>query len=396
MSRPRTGPAAALATLATLGLLVTGVSTPAASQAAGAEQAADAEPASAARVVPGRGVTWLLPPLAQQGVHEAPAGSARLAGVVRFTPARPGRQVVIQRRVAGGPWRSVLVKRQNRAGAVTFIAASRVAREPYIYRGVARRAPSQPTAIARPMDSAAWRLQFSDEFGGTSLDPSKWDYRLLRTATAKRTRSVSATQAVAVRGGTLRLMVRQDPGRRNRFLNGHVGTQDGRFAFTYGVAAARIKFQRGQGQHGAFWMKPTFGQTLPGRPGESGAEIDTAEYFGSGYSNGGLGSVVYNYGVLTPQGEPRRLGAVWPGATSQLAPGDDWWRRFHVFSVQWTPTQYVFRVDGRPFWRTTQGVSHIEEYLILSLLTSDYELPRLDRSKLPSRAYVDWVRVWQR
>jgi hypothetical protein len=31
-----------------------------------------------------------------------------------------------------------------------------------------------------------------------------------------------------------------------------------------------------------------------------------------------------------------------------------------------------------------------------ALLTSDYELPRLDRSKLPSRAYVDWVRVWQR
>jgi beta-glucanase (GH16 family) len=386
MSRPRTR---AAAVLATLGLLVAGVT-------AGVTQTAGAEPAAAHRVVPGRGVTWLLPPLAQQGARAAWAGSARLVGVVRFTPARPGRQVVIQRRVADGPWRSFVVKRQDGAGAVTFFAASREGREPFLYRGVARRAPGQPTAFSRPMDSAAWRLQFSDEFGGTRLDRTKWDYRLLRTTTAKRTRSVSASQAVAVRDGTLRLQVMRDPTHPTQFLNGHVGTQDGRFAFTYGVAAARIRFQRGQGQHGAFWLKPTAPQTLPGDPGRSGAEIDTAEYFGSGHSNGGLGSFVYNYGVLTPEGEPRRLGAVFPGATAQLSDGDDWWKRFHVFSVQWTPTSYVFRVDGRPFWRTTEGVSHIEEYLILSLLTSDYELPRLDRSRLPSRAYVDWVRVWQR
>jgi hypothetical protein len=67
-----------------------------------------------------------------------------------------------------------------------------------------------------------------------------------------------------------------------------------------------------------------------------------------------------------------------------------------VFTLQWTPRSYEFRVDGRPHWHTTEGVSGVEEYLILSLLTSDYELPRLDRSKLPSRMYVDWVRVWQR
>jgi beta-glucanase (GH16 family) len=143
-------------------------------------------------------------------------------------------------------------------------------------------------------------------------------------------------------------------------------------------------------------MKPTVAQTLPGDPGRSGAEIDAAEYFGAGHSDGGLGAFVYNYGVLGADGQPRRLGAVWPGATARLGPGDDWWRRFHVFAVQWTPRSYVFRVDGRPFWRTTEGVSRIEEYLILSLLTSDYELPRLDRSRLPSRTYVDWVRVWQR
>ena len=33
--------------------------------------------------------------------------------------------------------------------------------------------------------------------------------------------------------------------------------------------------------------------------------------------------------------------------------------------------------------------------LVLSLLSSDWELPDLDKSKLPADMKVDWVRVWQ-
>ncbi|MGI8901902.1 MAG: hypothetical protein ACR2HA_13445, partial [Nocardioides sp.] len=75
---------------------------------------------------------------------------------------------------------------------------------------------------------------------------------------------------------------------------------------------------------------------------------------------------------------------------------DDWWKSYHVFSVEWTPRSYIFRVDGREHWRTRAGVSGVDEFLILSLLTSDYEIPRLDRSRLPSKMNVDWVRVWQK
>ena len=34
------------------------------------------------------------------------------------------------------------------------------------------------------------------------------------------------------------------------------------------------------------------------------------------------------------------------------------------------------------------------EFLILSLLSSDYELPRFD-GELPETMEVDWVRVWE-
>ena len=66
-----------------------------------------------------------------------------------------------------------------------------------------------------------------------------------------------------------------------------------------------------------------------------------------------------------------------------------------MFSVEWTPTEYVFRIDGQETMRTTNGVSHDPEYLILSMLSSDFELGLLGGDgHLPQHAYVDWVQVW--
>ena len=39
-------------------------------------------------------------------------------------------------------------------------------------------------------------------------------------------------------------------------LNGHIST-DGNHDFRYGVAAARMKFQKDRGQHASFWLQPT-------------------------------------------------------------------------------------------------------------------------------------------
>ena len=59
----------------------------------------------------------------------------------------------------------------------------------------------------------------------------------------------------------------------------------------------------------------------------------------------------------------------------------------------------VFRPPGigiyRPLRPVPKGVSHDPEFLILSMLSSDYELGYLGGDKkLPQHAYVDWVQVW--
>ena len=66
-----------------------------------------------------------------------------------------------------------------------------------------------------------------------------------------------------------------------------------------------------------------------------------------------------------------------------------------MFSVEWTPEAYIFRVDGRETFRQTENISGMPEFLVLSLLSSDWELPDLDKSQIPTDMKVDWVRVSQ-
>ena len=80
----------------------------------------------------------------------------------------------------------------------------------------------------------------------------------------------------------------------------------------------------------------------------------------------------------------------WSGPPTRSGSG------YHVFSVEWSPEGYVFRIDGDTTYRTDKAVSARTQFLILSLLSSDWELPELDRSLLPATMSVDWVRVWQR
>ncbi|KRE97275.1 hypothetical protein ASG76_00660 [Nocardioides sp. Soil774] len=239
---------------------------------------------------------------------------------------------------------------------------------------------------------------FTDDFDEDSVDGegAQW-YTRDQGHIGVRTCSRADADAAEVTGGVLRLSVLDDPdrdlcqpnGNRKRFpmrLNGHVGTE-GTYDFTYGYAAARIRTQSARGQHSAFWMQATGGQATGG-PKQGGAEIDVMEYFGDDHPEGGLTSFTY---YLDQAGRKQTKGG-WLPNVDEL--GDDWSEQFHVFSVEWTPQEYVFRIDGQVTQRLKGETSGKPEFLILSLLSSDYELPRFD-GKLPEHMDVDWARVWE-
>jgi hypothetical protein len=241
---------------------------------------------------------------------------------------------------------------------------------------------------------------FTDDFESDTVDEEggSWATRT-QGRTGVRTCSRADASGAEVGDGVLRLSVLEDPemageecqlpGRRKKFpyrINGHVGTEN-LFGFTYGFAAARIKAQAARGQHSAFWLQATGGQRTGG-PEKGGAEIDVMEYFGDDHPLGGLTSFTY---FLDKAGRKQTVGG-WVKDLDQY--GEGWADQFHVFSVEWTPDEYVFRIDGQVTHRLEGPTSGREEFLILSLLSSDYELPRFN-GDLPETMVVDWARVWE-
>jgi beta-glucanase (GH16 family) len=341
-----------------------------------------------------------LPQIVQPGGRLASPDAAKAAFAATIAPVGAGREVSLQVQ-SGSSWQRVATVREDGKGRAQFAARASQDGQALTYRVVAAATASLPAITSRTVSTGRWLTPtWTDEFSGDSLS-SSWTYRG-KTYEPQSFRSCSRGGAKAVRvgGGALRLSVLRDPSRLTKCpallrgeiagryayrLNGHVGTDDS-FSFRYGVAAARIKFPRLRGQHGSFWMEPVGGM----RPGSTGHEIDVIESFGAISHRSGMFSYIHRY----EGGRVVKTGTNVPD-TFLHGPRDGWGRNFHVFSIQWTPHWLVFRIDGKETWRIGGAVSQVRQFLILSLLSSDYELPSIQDRQLPQHMYVDWVRVWE-
>ncbi len=343
-----------------------------------------------------------LPGIVQPGGRVAAAGAARAAVVATLRPVRPGRRVQLQVQ-RGEEWEVLTTQRQDGRGRAQFAAAAAADGHALTYRVRAMASGRLRPVTSHPVSTARWQhATWTDEFPGSTLDPV-WNHRGRDYVhTARRSCSKGDPDAVSVGDGVVRLSVVRDPDATTRCrirgrdkvagsyayrLNGHIGTQ-GAFGFQYGVAAARVRFHRMRGQHGAFWLQPVEGMY----PGGIGSEIDVVEYFGDRHPQGGLATFMHRY-----EGKRRVSSGGWiPNSRSFLqGRSDGWSRNYHVFSVEWSPNLLVFRIDGRETGRMRGGVSAVRQFPILSLLAADYEVPKIREKHLPQHMYVDWVRVWE-
>ena len=250
----------------------------------------------------------------------------------------------------------------------------------------------------------SWRLAWKDEFDGTALDRTKWDFRLH----IMQTRHQTFTNAGArVENGLLHLDLIEKDG---QYYSAHL--QTGRnfldrpgnpystgltwpiaelepplFAHKYGYYEIRCRLQRQPGWWSAFWMQsPLIGANLD--PAVSGVELDIMENFtrtnrishnihwdgyGKNHKHKGSGEVTF---AETPD-------------------------RFHTFGMHWSQTNYVFYVDGQETWRVDGPVSHTEQFLLVSTECEGYRKgnrdqpsERLKTAVLPDAFVVDYVRVY--
>jgi beta-glucanase (GH16 family) len=160
--------------------------------------------------------------------------------------------------------------------------------------------PVSPVNAAAP--DSTYTLVFDDEFNGTAVDTSVWNYRTdVKAYNAQRPENVSES------GGLLTIALKQETYGGKSFTGGGVVSKQ---KFRYGYYETRAKINDGAGWHSSFWLQCGDGATTyPAcqRTEIDGFEIDSANnqtvhhgvltWQGAGVSHGWSSGTTYNSGV---------------------------------------------------------------------------------------------------
>lgn len=257
-----------------------------------------------------------------------------------------------------------------------------------------------------------WKLAWSDEFDGTELDRSKWNFRL--RFWGERFPAYTDEGVVLDGNSNLEIHVIEKDG---EFASAQLQTgtnvfdylskekhggfcgdnafwpfdeiPEPTFMHRYGYYECRCKLQKRPGWWSAFWLQtPTPGLSGKGDPSYCGIEVDIMENFSR---NGQVTSGMF-YGNYT--GEKKVDARVYYNVEET---DDD----FHRFGCLWTEDGYVFYCDGKETARSKNGdVSKIPQFILLTTECQGYRhtpptaTEELRNAQLPDCFTVDYVRVF--
>lgn len=244
-------------------------------------------------------------------------------------------------------------------------------------------------------------LSWSDEFDGTSIDPSKWSFELgtgsqygldgwgnneLQYYTAR-----SSNASVA--DGMLRITARKESYGGQAYTSARLTTR-GHFAQTGGRFEMRAALPLGQGLWPAFWMLP---ENSPYGGWAASGEIDIMEARGQ---NPDRVVTTIHYGGSWPANEYRGVSLTLPQGGSIAD--------FHTYALEWdvgSAPELRWFVDDRLAWRTSDWWSSGGAYpapfdkpfnLILNLAVGGNFVGSPDGSTpFPATMQVDYVRAYE-
>lgn len=219
-----------------------------------------------------------------------------------------------------------------------------------------------------------YELVWQDDFEGNELDTTKWKIR----GSGPRRIGYNDPSMVKVENGNLLLMydIKGDS-----ILASMVGTEQ-TYQTKYGYFECRGKLQRGIGPWSAFWMQsPLISKGED--PAVYGTEIDIFEYFKE------LGKDHLTHCLHWAYGPNQKTSGTMNSDLPGLSEG------YHTFALEWTEQKYTFFIDGLKFHETAEGLSHIDQYMILSMEIPP-KLEGLKNACAPDTFYVDYVKVYQK
>lgn len=269
--------------------------------------------------------------------------------------------------------------------------------------------------IGTPNDPAldGMTLVWQDEFNGTALDTSKWNYEQGYYITndpnswgwgnAELQHYTNSTQNVFLQDGKLNIKALndpksfpQDPNRYAQYSSGKINTKDN-FSFQYGRVDIRAKLPTGNGVWPALWMLPE--DSVYGAWAASG-EIDIMEAKGRlpGTTSGAV-----------------HFGGQWPvnryiAGEYHFPQGQTFANDYHVYSMIWEEDNMKWYVDGKFFFKVSRDQWYSVAapnnpnapfdqpfYLIMNLAIGGHFDGGLspDPSDIPATMQVDYVRVYE-
>ncbi len=241
-----------------------------------------------------------------------------------------------------------------------------------------------------------YKLVWSDEFNGTTLDQSIWSYEIGNGGNGWGNSELeyytSRIQNCSVANGVLTITAQKESYDGFNYTSARIKTQD-KFSFQYGKIEARMKLPYGKGMWPAFWM---LGEdiSIPSVGWPACGENDIMEMIG------GIGSPLSDatvYGTLhwSQNGNNASSGNHYSLSSGKFA--DD----FHLFGVIWTAQTIQFYVDNTVYFpvnisSTAFSAFRNKFFIILNLAVGGGWPGNPDNSTVfPQTMQVDYVRVYQ-
>ena len=241
-----------------------------------------------------------------------------------------------------------------------------------------------------PIDqNNSYELTFNEDFLEPALDTNIWDTHWDQgIATNEDNQQLFIDSAFVIQDGILHIMAKRDTVigivhdasynyiHKEFYLTSGIMNTAKSFAQQFGYFEIRCKVPYGKSFWPAFWMMP-YAKWPP--------EIDVFEI--SGEHPEGL--------HMTNHFTDKN------GKTDQVSTtidGPDLSRDFHVYAIEWTPTELIWYLDNVEVFRTNSGIPQERMYLIVNLSIGrgpGYGQPD-QTTPLPNSMDIDYIRVYQK
>jgi beta-glucanase (GH16 family) len=237
-----------------------------------------------------------------------------------------------------------------------------------------------------------WKLVWSDEFDGTTVDKSKWQYEVNGDGggNGEMQYYVDNPKNSTVANGMLTISALKEDYKGKKYTSARLKSK-GKGDFKYGRIEARLKLPVGTGMWPAFWMMPT--DAVYGGWARSG-EIDIMENVGKDPNT--------VYGTL-------HFGGGWPknvhhGDKISVSGGPS--KDFHIYAVEWEQGEIRWYLDNKLYQTQNKGWYSEKApfpapfdqkfFIILNVAVGGaWPGPPNEATKFPQTMQVDYVRVYQ-